>query len=163
MNLFRGRANCGSCHTLGETFSLFTDQSFHLAARGVAAKVSASLPTLAQRVVAARDARDNPDLDELIATETEIAALGRFLVTLDPADIGKFKTPSLRNVADTAPYMHDGGVATLEEAVELELYSRGAVTYPIILTRSEKADLIEFLKSMSGAPLINSKRDSRAD
>lgn len=47
--------------------------------------------------------------------------------------------------------MHDGGVGTLEEAVELELYSRGAVTYPIILTRGEKADLIEFLKTLSGA------------
>ncbi|MBM0103469.1 hypothetical protein JM946_01885 [Steroidobacter sp. S1-65] len=53
-------------------------------------------------------------------------------------------------MADTAPYMHDGGVATLAEAVELELYSRGAVTYPIILTRGEKADLLEFLKTLSG-------------
>jgi cytochrome c peroxidase len=153
MELFRGRANCVSCHTLGKELSLFTDQSFHMAARGVPAKASADLPTLAQRVVAARSAGDNPDLDELIATDANIAALGRFLVTLDPSDIGKFKTPSLRNVAETAPYMHDGGVATLEEAVELELYSRGAVTYPIILTRSEKADLIEFLKSLSDDPV----------
>lgn len=51
----------------------------------------------------------------------------------------------------------------MEEAVELELYSRGAVTYPIILTRSEKADLIEFLKSLSGAPAVNPKRQSRTD
>lgn len=159
MELFRGRANCGTCHTLGDEFSLFTDQSFHLAARGVPAMVSANLPTLAQRAVAARGSRNDRDLDELIATDAELASLGRFLVTLEPSDIGKFKTPSLRNVAETAPYMHDGSVATLEEAVELELYSRGAVTYPIVLTRSEKADLIDFLKSLSGAPEGRSRSD----
>lgn len=150
LELFRGRANCASCHTMGAHFSLFTDHSFHLAARGVPPRVSENLPTLAQRVVAASTTDSSEDLDELIARNADIAALGRFLVTLDPADIGKFKTPSLRNVADTAPYMHDGGVATLEEAVELELYNRGAVTYPIILTRSEKADLLEFLRALSG-------------
>ncbi len=47
-------------------------------------------------------------------------AFHAFVVTLSPADIGKFRTPSLRNVALTAPYMHDGSVATLEEAIELE-------------------------------------------
>lgn len=151
LELFRGRANCSSCHLMGKDNSLFTDQSFHLAARGVSTRVTQNLPVLAQRVVKAQETRGSQDLDELIARDADIAALGRFLVTLDPADIGKFKTPSLRNVADTAPYMHDGGVATLAEAVELELYSRGAVTYPIILTRSEKADLLEFLKALSGA------------
>jgi cytochrome c peroxidase len=90
-------------------------------------------------------------LERLLATDAQVAALGRFVVTLDPADIGKFKTPSLRNVALTAPYMHDGSVGTLAEAVELELYQRGNVTYPIILTRDERADLIEFLQSLSGA------------
>lgn len=150
LDLFRGRANCSSCHFMGEDHSLFTDQSFHLAARGVPSRVTQNLPALAHRVVKAQKSRSSQDLDELIARDADIAALGRFVVTLDPADIGKFKTPSLRNVADTAPYMHDGGVATLEEAVELELYSRGAVTYPIILTRGEKADLLEFLKALSG-------------
>lgn len=146
MQLFRGRANCASCHVMSASFSLFTDHSFHMAARGVPPRVSGNLPSLAQRVVAA----SGEDLDELIARDVDIAALGRFLVTQDPADIGKFKTPSLRNVADTAPYMHDGGVGTLAEAVELELYNRGAVTYPIILTRSEKEDLLEFLRALSG-------------
>lgn len=151
LELFRGRANCTSCHGIGEDHSLFTDQSFHMAARGVPPRVTQNLPKLAQQVVTAQANRGSEDLDELIARNADIAALGRFLVTLDPADIGKFKTPSLRNVADTAPYMHDGGVATLAEAVELELYSRGAVSYPIILTRGEKADLLEFLKALTGA------------
>jgi cytochrome c peroxidase len=90
-------------------------------------------------------------IEDLIASNTEVSALGRFVVTLDPSDIGKFKTPSLRNVAMTAPYMHDGSVATLEEAIDLELYSRGSVTRPIVLTRSEKSDLIEFLKTLTSS------------
>lgn len=151
LELFRGRANCTSCHIIGGDFTLFTDHAFHVAARGVPEKVGRNLPALAQRAATINGTHRSAELDQLIARDADFAALGRFLVTLDPADIGKFKTPSLRNVAETAPYMHDGGVATLQEAVDLELYSRGVITYPIILTRSEKTDLIEFLKALSGA------------
>lgn len=70
-------------------------------------------------------------------------------ITGKPADIGKFRTPSLRNVAVTAPYMHDGSIATLEEAVEHELYYRLQSGKQILLTSSEKVDLIEFLKSLT--------------
>lgn len=150
LELFRGRANCTACHTIGSKWSLLTDQAFHVAARGIPRNVNDNLPVLAQKVVAASSGGDRRELERLIATDMEVAALGRFVVTLDPADIGKFKTPSLRNVALTAPYMHDGSVATLEEAVELELYQRGVVTHPIILTRDEKADLIAFLHSLNG-------------
>lgn len=148
--LFRGRANCNSCHPIGERWSLFTDQTFHVATRGLPAAVSDDLPSLAQRVVTAKSSGGLQALELLLATNAQVAALGRFVVTLDPADIGKFKTPALRNVALTAPYMHDGGVATLAEAIDLELYQRGTVTHPIILTRDEKADLLEFLKALSG-------------
>lgn len=149
--LFRGRANCNSCHAIGERWSLFTDQAFHAATRGLPSAVSADLLSLAQRVVTAKGAGNPLALELLLATDAQVAALGRFVVTLDPADIGKFKTPSLRNVALTTPYMHDGSVATLREAIELELYQRGAVAHPIILTRDEKSDLLEFLNSLSGA------------
>ena len=53
---------------------------------------------------------------------------GRFLITHDPADRGAFKTPTLREVARTAPYMHDGSVATLEDVVEN--YDRGGEDNP---------------------------------
>jgi cytochrome c peroxidase len=94
---------------------------------------------------------DPAHLENLIATDKEVAALGRFIVTLNPADIGLFKTPSLRDVALTAPYMHDGSVATLKEAVELGLYGRGnSLAYPIALTATEKSDLIAFLQALTG-------------
>jgi cytochrome c peroxidase len=89
-----------------------------------------------------------------VLQDAELAELGRFLVTRDPHDIGKFKTPSLRNVALTAPYMHNGSVATLEEAVEREIYYRGLTTNrPLIVTPSEKKDLVAFLRSLTSAAL----------
>jgi len=101
------------------------------------------------------DMKGKPDsalLETAIASRAEIAALGRFLVTLDPGDIGRFKTPSLRHAASTAPYMHDGSVATLEEAIGLELYNRGAaLNYPIVVTAEEKQDLLAFLRSLGNA------------
>jgi cytochrome c peroxidase len=86
----------------------------------------------------------------LIASRPDIAALGRFLVTLDPGDIGRFRTPSLRNVALTGPYMHDGSVPTLARAVEREIYYPDAeVARSISLTPSETDDLVAFLESLT--------------
>lgn len=82
--------------------------------------------------------------------------LGRFVVTQDPFDWGAFKTPTLRNVAETGPYFHDGRAATLEEVVEF--YDQGGrpnqnldeKMRPIGLTAEEKADLVAFLKALTG-------------
>ena len=81
---------------------------------------------------------------------------GRAVVTGVPEDTGKFKTPTLREVERTAPYMHDGSIATLEEAVDF--YDRGGNDNPfrdrelrrLRLTEDEKAALLAFLKSLSG-------------
>ena len=117
---------------------------------GLSATMTAHLRTLAQMVTQAKKTGDPAELERLIATHDDVAGLGRYLVTLDPEDIGHFKTPSLRNVALTAPYMHDGSVATLEAAVRLELYGRETLLkYPIALTVDEQRDLIEFLKSLT--------------
>jgi cytochrome c peroxidase len=99
-------------------------------------------------------ATPRPQVDALIGSDAEAAALGRFVVTLDPADIGKFRTPSLRNVAETAPYMHDGSVPTLEAAVDHELYYRGqALGRPIVLTPAEKRDVVSFLRALTSLRL----------
>jgi cytochrome c peroxidase len=147
--LFRDRARCAQCHLIGDSFALFTDDEFHFTPLRLPAQVSAKLAALTKRVVEAK-ANNPAQLETLIATDKEVAALGRFIVTLNPADIGQFKTPSLRNVALTAPYMHDGSVQTLEEAVELELYGRGnSLAYPITLTAMEKSELIAFLRALT--------------
>jgi cytochrome c peroxidase len=72
-------------------------------------------------------------------------------------DVGKFKTPTLRNIALTAPYMHDGSVKTLADVVEY--YDQGghanpfldAAIFPLHLTDQEKKDLVAFMQALTGA------------
>lgn len=86
---------------------------------------------------------------------------GRMLITEQARDRGKFKVPSLRNIALTAPYMHDGSLATLEEVVEH--YNKGGNgnpnSDPVIrqlgLSAEEKADLIAFLRALTDDEFIN--------
>lgn len=81
--------------------------------------------------------------------------LGRFAVTGRDEDRGAFKTPSLRNVAETAPYMHDGSLATLEEVIEH--YAAGGTPNPALdeevrpldLAPSERRQLIAFLEALT--------------
>ena len=146
LEIFQNRAKCSSCHTIGQGSALFTDNAFHRLGIGNK-KIASRLAELTAEFVA------NPShIDQAFLKQPELAELGRFLVTKNPNDIGRFKTPSLRNVELTAPYMHDGSVATLEEAVELEIYYRGIeANRPLVLTTEEKAYLIEFLKALTGS------------
>jgi cytochrome c peroxidase len=82
--------------------------------------------------------------------------VGRFAVTKNPADWGLFKTPTLREIEHTAPYMHDGSLKTLEDVVEF--YNKGGIKNknldqnikPLKLSDREKTDLVAFLKALSG-------------
>ena len=84
--------------------------------------------------------------------EVENPDLGRYEVTKVEKDKGAFKTPTLRNVALSAPYMHDGSQETLEEVVEW--YNKGGhknpwlsdKMKPLNLTDQEKADVVAFMK-----------------
>jgi cytochrome c peroxidase len=90
--------------------------------------------------------------------------VGRARVTESADDVGKFKVPSLRNVALTAPYMHDGSLATLEDVVEH--YSKGGSMNenadpnirPLDLTAREKADLVAFLRALTDESLATNPR-----
>ena len=89
--------------------------------------------------------------------------LGRYEVTKDPQDWGAFKTPTLREIASTAPYMHDGSLKTLEDVVEY--YDKGGNwnknldhdIKPLKLTRDQKNDLVAFLRALSGEGWQNVK------
>lgn len=85
--------------------------------------------------------------------------LGRFSVTKLEGDRGSFRTPTLREIARTAPYMHDGGLKTLEDVVEF--YAKGGIPNPQLdeeifplkkLTAKDKADLVTFLKEGLSSP-----------
>ncbi|MCP9473256.1 MAG: c-type cytochrome [Nitrospira sp.] len=91
-----------------------------------------------------------------IGWDTNTVDLGRYMETKNPEDVAAFKTPTLREIARTAPYMHDGRFKTLEEVVEF--YNKGGIKNPFLdntiipleLTEQEKQDLVAMLKSLNG-------------
>ena len=123
LDLFRGKAHCMVCHS-GPNF---TDDRFHNLGVGYA--------------------------------DGEFADVGRQKISGKMRDMGAFKTPGLRSVELTAPYMHDGLEPTLESVVDL--YNRGGNRNPYLdpkmvplnLSPREKADLVAFLKALTGEPL----------
>jgi cytochrome c peroxidase len=91
------------------------------------------------------------------ATEDKVADRGRFDVTNNDVDTASFKTPSLRNIAQTAPYFHDGSRKTLKEV--MDFYIGGGNSNPHLdkevhaldfLTAQERADLLAFMESLTG-------------
>jgi cytochrome c peroxidase len=93
---------------------------------------------------------------------------GRYLVTGNPTDIGKYSIPTLRNIALTAPYMHDGRFQTLEEVVEFynsgvqwnspnidPIMTKPAKIYGLNLTPTQKANLVLFLKALTDSTFMN--------
>jgi cytochrome c peroxidase len=97
----------------------------------------------------------------------ELNDAGLFNLTNKIADLGKFKTPGLRNIAVTAPYMHNGMFKTLEEVVEYynnpqEFVNNSinideALKTPLGLTEKEKKDLVSFLKTLTDRKYMKSR------
>ena len=110
----------------------------------------------------------NTGLDSVFTIDNE----GYYVVTNDPSDLGKFKTPTLRNIELTAPYMHDGRFQTLEEVIEF--YNSGVkhsesldaiMTKPgkengLNLSDIDKAALVAFLKTLTDTSVANDPRFS---
>jgi cytochrome c peroxidase len=164
--LFRGKAGCASCHTIGAREAPLTDHAFHNTGVGFAR-------------VQARGARLRVPLAPGVETELEPATLpgifspeaddlGRFEVTGADTDRFAYKTPSLRNVALTAPYMHDGSLPTLEAVVRF--YDNGGVDnpgkdprlVPLGLRPEEKHALVAFLRALTGANVDRLAGEARA-
>ncbi len=161
LEVFRGKGKCSLCHTIAPTYALFTDNNYHNLGVGFS-KIE---PHMYEVINAFRAANaQGKSVDELVLKEGDTSQLGRVLVTITPTTvdsnaIGRFKTPTLRNVELTGPYMHDGSLATLEDVVEL--YNRGneknprldPLFKPLNLTDQEKADLVAFMKALTSSSM----------
>lgn len=150
--LFTGKAGCIACHH----GPLASDQKYH--ALGVPRQPLFDSSPLVQIAVRWQNAQREAPRALYRGAEED---LGRWYQTRDPADIGRFRTPSLRELRYTAPYMHNGVFATLAEVVEF--FDRGGgdgpnkspLLRPLGLTEGEKSDLVAFLESLSmDEPLI---------
>jgi cytochrome c peroxidase len=163
--LFTGKAGCAACHLVGEKEALFSDNRFHNTGIGYAN--SMDMPRR-HRVQLAPGKIVEIEDKALDAFEKRQPDVGRYEVTLDPADSWAYRTPILRNVALTAPYMHDGSLATLAEVIEF--YDRGGIDNPqkdsllkpLGLTPSEKKALAAFLGTLTGDNVSRLVAEARA-
>jgi len=152
--LFAGKARCVACHRVGERDALFTDQDFHNTGIGWRRSYQTPERTRVELAPGVATELDRRTVESF--SEPPLKDVGRYEITLDPRDRWAYKTPSLRNVALTAPYMHDGSLATLEAVIEF--YDRGGIDNPgkspliapLGLTDAEKAQLAAFLRALTG-------------
>ncbi len=155
--LFNTRARCNLCHARTDSApdpTHFTDDDFHNIGIGIIRHNVLALARQAQKLVASRD----PNSVDRAAIQTDMSALGRFLVTKKPTEVAAFKTPSIRNVLVTAPYFHDGSQETLWDVVDH--YNKGAGLadpwldqdiQPLALSESDIDDVVAFMASLTSA------------
>jgi len=154
--LFRGEAGCVACHPVGKDFAVFTDQGFHNTGIGWH---NAMAPEPTSRPVQLAPGVEVDVASEMINSvgERRPTDVGRYEVTQDPDDRWRYRTPSLRNVALTAPYMHDGSLGTLDAVVAF--YNQGGhphelidpLIHPLRLSEDDQAALVAFLDALTGA------------
>lgn len=156
-NIFNSRGRCNKCHALADdkpNLITFTDNDFHNIGIGIIRHNVVALARQAEQLVNSGDAMaiDNA------AIQTEMSALGRFLISKKEADIAAFKTPDLRNVVLTAPYFHDGSQATLWDVVDH--YNKGdglndpyldEDIRPLALKEGDIDDVVAFLASLTSS------------
>ena len=157
-DLYVNKGRCVSCHRIEQTQALFTDNRFHNVGVGIN-DIQKDVPALAGEFLQAKATLAQVDVKVLGDKRT--SELGRFAVTRDFEGLGAFKTPTLRNVAVTSPYMHDGSLKTLKDVVVH--YNNGGVTKegdpvndflsggirPLNLTEAEIDDLVSFMEALT--------------
>jgi len=157
-DLYVNKGRCVSCHVIEQTQATFTDGRFHNIGVGIN-DIQNDVPELAEEYIQAGITGDEVDIEVL--SDKRSSELGRFAVTTDFDGLGAFKTPTLRNTAVTAPYMHDGSKKTLRDVVVH--YNNGGVTEegdpvndflsggirPLDLTEDEIDDLVAFMDALT--------------
>ncbi|MEE9413191.1 MAG: cytochrome c peroxidase [Methylococcales bacterium] len=123
LQLFLGQGRCVSCHTIEQNHALFTDNRFHNIGIGIN-NIQEDIPRFAGAFLQAKN--EGRDVDVMVLTDKKSSELGRFAITEEITLMGAFKTPTLRNVELTAPYMHDGSLKTLKDVIKH--YNNGGVT-----------------------------------
>lgn len=154
--LFSGKANCVACHTVSEEAALFRDNRLHNT--GIGYRESMGIRPSKRTVTLAPGVEvevEQSIIDSV--SEKPPRDVGLYEVTQNPSDRWKYTTPSLRNVALSAPYMHNGSLSSLKEVVQF--YNQGGVPNPglsplikpLDLTDTEVDYLVSFLESLTGS------------
>lgn len=182
--LFKGKAKCIECHSFSIASPFFTDFKFHNT--GVVAKDInfEHLSGLAKEVAdnervnsqnkpihrmshKARSVGQTLDSAPLLAHTRGFTELGRYLVTKERKDIGAFKTPTLRDIELTTPYMHNGSEKTLIDVVRY--YNLGGRVNanidermsPLHLSDEQMNDLVEFMRALTSDDVLRRTQSSK--
>ena len=160
-NVFQ-RVGCSSCHTINHNHALFSDGAFHNTGTGF---LRAYLGLQPARVQLAPGVFVQPT----VPVEVErLADVGREEITSLAEDKWRYRTPSLRNVAVTPPYMHDGSIPTLQGVVAF--YNDGGGgdpsqdprIRPLGLSEQEQKALVAFLESLTSPAIDHLVREARS-
>ncbi len=155
--LFNTQARCNKCHALTDTqrdVTVLTDNDFHNIGIGIIRHNVVGLARQAEQLI---KSGDTAGIDRA-AIQTDMSALGRFLITKKQKDTASFKTPDIRNVLVTGPYFHDGSQATLWDVIDH--YNKGdglqnpyldEDIQPLALTETDIDDLVAFMASLTSA------------
>ena len=155
--LFNNQARCNKCHALTETTRDVTnliDNDFHNIGVLIVRHNVVPLARQAEQLI---KTGDTSAIDQA-AIQTDMSALGRFLITKKEPDIASFKTTNIRNVLVTGPYFHDGSQETLWDVIDH--YNKGAGLQdpyldqdiqPLALTENDIDDLVAFMASLTSA------------
>jgi cytochrome c peroxidase len=154
--LFVGKGKCSSCHLINEEYALFTDNLLHNTGHGYAVSMGVKPETTRVQLAPGVFVNVDTDIIDSVRQSPKQNDVGLCTITQNPFDRWKFRTPILRNVALTAPYMHDGAFTNLRQIVEF--YNKGGVPNellsplmsPLNLTEQEMDQLVDFMLSLTG-------------
>lgn len=175
--VFLNQGRCVSCHTISQTHAIFTDNQFHNLGVGFKALNGKEFEVASEYIHKLAKEKESTQhkntgslaADEMVLQVKRFSELGRLAITKEGDDMGAFKTVTLRNIAKTAPYMHDGSLKTLEEVVVWYNFggksSEGGQTTPFLdggirplnLNSKQMADLVSFLKALTSPEFENVK------
>ena len=166
-DVFLNKGRCVSCHVIEQDQALFTDNRFHNIGVGIN-RIQEEVKDFVPAFLKAK--ADGVDVDKAVLANPKASELGRFAVTDQLEELGSFKTSTLRNVAVTAPFMHDGSLKTLRDVVEH--YNNGGITSkedrvndflsggirPLELSDQEMSDLVAFLETLTSPQFAKQKQ-----
>jgi cytochrome c peroxidase len=154
-HLFNGKARCSGCHQISSEWALFTDNQMHNTGIGYQRSMLQTPKETRVQIAPGEHITVRSDVVE-DASEPLPNDLGLYEITESPNDRWKYRTPTLRNVALTAPYMHNGSISTLREVIDF--YDRGGINnelldpllQPLRLSDEESRQLLAFLQALTG-------------
>ncbi len=155
--IFNGKGKCSACHLINSDYALFTDNQLHNTGHGYAVSMGIKPEKTRVQLAPGVFVDVETELIDSVRQQPKENDVGLYTITQNPFDRWKYRTPILRNVELTAPYMHDGAFNSLREVVEF--YNRGGVPNELLsplitalnLSDQEIDQVVAFMLTLTGS------------